>query len=244
MKKIILLIITLSLSLNTIAQRKRIALVSIGVNKKFNTTNLTRGNKEFEKKIEGFANGKLIDFDPFVVKQKDAFFNEYKDVLPFDLVDENLVLNNSEYLDFKPMTDLSFYNNMAVPLGYKFARDGFDAKYNEEGLAKIFGKEYDGVLFIYNEFMFRGGVSFAGVGTTYIACEVKFALYNKVGAKLFSFVEIENCKTTIVKTEGFPIIPSEDKFYEHMKCAFENVNADMKERIKKQSEKIEKKLNK
>ena len=244
MKKIILIALLLSLNIIVNAQRKKIALVSIGVNKKFNTENLTRGNKEFEKNIEGFANGKLIDFDPFVAKQKDAFFNDYKDVLPFDLVEESLVLNNTEYLNFKPMVDLTFYSNMSVPQGYKFARDGFDAKYNEEGLAKIFGKDYDGVLFIYNEFMFRGGVSFAGVGTTYIACKVKFALYNKVGEKLFSFVEIENCKTTIVKTDGFPIIPSEDKFYEHMKCAFENVNVDMKERIKKQSEKIEKKLNK
>ena len=244
MKKIILIALLFAVNITVNAQRKKIALVSIGINKKINTENLSRGNTKFEQNINEIALNSIVDFLPFVTSQKDSFFGEYAEILPFDLVEENIVINNQEYIDFKRLDDMVHLEEMAVPAGYKFAREGVGAKKNEEGLAKIFGKDYDGVLFVYNEFMFRGGVSLGGYGTTYVACESKFALYNKEGEKIFSFVEIENCKDTIAKAEGYPFISDVDKLYKYMKCAFENVTVDMKKRLQKQSEKILKKLNK
>jgi hypothetical protein len=244
MKKYLLLGLALCLTQLGFSQKKKIAVVSIAINKVISMESLG-ANAAVLQELQKIAEDAKFDFKPIAQNLHDKIFTEFAPIFPFELVDEKIVLEKQEYLNFEA-SNLSnqWYRLTETANGYKYLYDGAGGATNEEGMAKMFADKCDGVLFVYQDFLFRGGMSLGGNGVTNLGARVRFALYNKEGKKIFAFVEAENSGKSIVTIGGFPTIPSVEKVMEHCTNATEKVMADMSKKIEKQASKIEKKLNK
>lgn len=241
-QKLILLLIVV-ISTTTFAQKKKVAVVTFYANKMISFDGLGAGYDFILKDVLNLRDDPNFNLSPLLEKYHSNFFNEYSKEFPFELVKEQEVLSNPNYVSFTPKYELSTYNakNYLVYNNYKYVYEGFAGKFNEEGLAKALADKVDGVLFVYIDFGLVPGFGIGKTMTIKMRATTRIALYNKTGEKVFAFSEGENSKKTSVMVGGIPVINPE-KLLPMCDSALEELMGDLQKRIAKIVKKTDAKL--
>ncbi len=163
MKKTVFLAIAfvMGISLFAQAQKKKVAVVTFYGDKYINFSELD-GNASLAGTIATLSKDPNFDIKPIVKKFHDTFFNELAKELPFDLYPEEKVIKSQQYIDYKSRmgetedaSDPALFQNYVVADGYKPMTETMSKKYkNELKMLEIFGKDVDGVMFVYIDFAF------------------------------------------------------------------------------------------
>ncbi len=254
MKKILLFAFVLISIQTSFGQRKKIAVISISVNKLINTESLSKGltnveSERLQNDMQAALSSPAFDFTNILRQVHTNIFTELKAVFPFDLADETLVLDNPEYKGFSNTVDVG--KNMlpfvAAP-GYKYVFQDFGDRFSEKSdlnrIIAIFSGKFDGFLLITQDFLFKGGLSYAGNGFTNLATRINFSLYDSSGRTLYNYTEGENSGNKVVILQGIPLIGDVEQTLGHCSQATDNTLKQIAKNVAKQSEKIEKRLNK
>lgn len=241
-KKLVLLLLVV-ISTTTFAQKKKVAVVTFYANKMISFSGLGGGYDFIMKDVLNLRDDPNFNLSPLLEKYHSNFFNEYSKEFPFELLPENDVLSNPNYIAFTPKYELSNYNskNYLVYEKYKYVYEGMLGKYNEEGLAKALADKVDGVLFVYVDFGLVPGFGIGKTMTIKMRATTRIALYNKTGEKVFAFTEGENSKKTGVMIGGVPVINPE-KLLPMCDSALEELMGDLQKRIAKIIKKSDAKL--
>jgi hypothetical protein len=244
MKKIkILCLAFLIISQFSFSQKKKIAVVTFYANKMISFEDLGIGADVLLGDILKLRDDPNFNLKPMLNQYHENFFNNYSKELPFDLLPESEVVNNPAYQEFIPKYNLSNYaaNNFLTIDKYKYIYEGIGGQVNEEGIAKIFADQADGVLFINIDFAFEKGFGVGSTATLKVRATTRMALYNKTGEKVFAFSESERSKKTGIMVGGLPIIEPE-KILPMCDSALTELMADLGKRIAKIVKKTEMKL--
>jgi hypothetical protein len=240
--KQILVAVLLVMSLTSVAQKKKVAVVTFYADKMVDVTELG-GVAMLLKEVTNLRDDPNFNLTPTLEKFHSDFFNEYSKQFPFELMPEQEVLTNPNYISFEPKyeADKYFEKNYLLYSDYKYIYEGFAGKYNEEGIAKALGDKVDGVLFVNLDFAFQKGFGIGGTSTLKVRANARLALYNKKGEKVFAFNEGENSKKTAIMVGGVPVI-SVEKVLPMCNSAMEELMGDLQKRIAKIVKKSEMKL--
>ena len=233
MKRLLFCLLVL-ISLQTFAQKKKVAVVTFYVNKMVEFNDLGTGYDFLLQDILKLRDDPNFNLAPLLKNYHDDFFNDYSKAFPFELLSENEVLNNDVYKNFTPKYDLKDYDaaNYLVYDGYKYIYDGFMGKDNEVEMAKMFADKADGVMFVTINFAFEKGFGIGGTTTVKMRANTRIALYNKLGEKVFAFTENERSKRTGVMVGGVPVIKPE-KVLPMCESALTELMGDLQKRISK-----------
>lgn len=244
MKKIkrIFVTVMILLSLVSFAQKKKVAVVTFYADKMVDVTELG-GLATLIKEVTNLRDDPNFNLAPLLEKFHKDFFNEYSKQFPFELISEQEVLTNPNYISFVPKyeADDNFNKNYLLYSNYKYIHEGMLGKYNEEGIAKALSDEADGVLFVNLDFAFIKGFGIGGTSTLKVRANARLALYNKKGEKVFAFREGENSKKTAMMVGGIPVIKAE-KVLPMCESAVEELMGDLDKRIAKIVKKSNEKL--
>lgn len=224
-------------------QKKKVAVVTFYANKMVEFKELGIGSEELIKDVLDLRDNPDFNLAPILEQYHTNFFKDYATAFPFELLPESTVVDSEKYQKFEPKYDLSQYDakNYLNYGNYKYIYEGFDGKFNEEGIAKLFADGADGVLFVNIDFAFEKGF---GVGKTMsikMRATTRVALYNKKGEKVFAFSESERSKKTGVMVGGIPVVKPES-ILPMCESALTELMGDLNKRIAKVVSKTEKKL--
>lgn len=219
------------------AQKRKVAVVTFYANKMVGFSDLGAGFDFILKDIINLRDDPNFNLSPLLKKYHDNFFNTYAKQFPFDLLNEKDVIETEKYQAFEPKWDSEKMDkfvarNYEVYDKYKYIYEGALGKANEEGMAKLFADEADGVLFINIDFGFEPGIGIGKTMSIKMRATTRIALYNKTGNKVFAFSERERSKKTMVMVGGVPII-NPDKILPMCESALEELMADLDKRIAK-----------
>jgi hypothetical protein len=250
MKKSVLVAIAfvMGISLFAQAQKKKVAVVTFYGDKYINFSELD-GNASLAGTIATLSKDPNFDIKPIVKKFHDTFFNELAKELPFDLYPEEKVIKSQQYIDYKSRmgetedaTDPALMQNYVVADGYKPMTETMSKKYkNELKMLEIFGKDVDGVMFVYIDFAFVKKFAVGGTGSAGMKAYVRMKLWNKEGDKVFVVNESANSDKTVAIVSGIPVMKVE-KILPLCEDAATQVIGDLKKRIPKMAAKVDKKL--
>jgi hypothetical protein len=216
------------------AQKKKVAVVTFYANKLVKFDELGGGLDFIIKDIIGMRDDPRFNLTPILEKYHNNFFNDYSKEFPFELIPENEVVDTDKYKAFEPRFDVKNYDaaNFLMFGNYKYIYEGNMGAYNEEGMAKLFADQADGVLFVYVDFAFEKGFGLGSTMSIKMRATTRMALYNKTGEKVFAFSESERSKKTGVMIGGVPVIKAE-KVLPMCESALEELMGDLKKRIAK-----------
>lgn len=243
LQKMCFTLVLCALSFNAFAQKK-VAVVTFYADKMVGFSGLDiPGGEMLLKNILDLRNNPDFNLTPMLNKYHDAFFNEYAKKLPFELLQETVVTENQEYIDFTPKFDVGGYDalNYVMYPGYKFIWEGMLGKSNEEAMAKMFADKADGVLFVNISFDMQKGFGMGSTSTIKMRVNTRIALYNKTGKKVFAFTEGENSKKTGVMVKGIPVM-SPKKILPMCESAMEQLMGDLDKKLAKIAKKAAKNL--
>lgn len=236
-------ILLLLVAIGGYSQKKKVAVVTFYANKMIGFEDLGIGSEELIKNILNLRDNPNFNLSPMLEKYHSNFFNDYSKAFPFELLPESEVIENESYKGFVPKYELKGYDekNYLVYEGYKYIYEGFNGKFNEEALAKMFADKADGVLFVNINFALEKGFGIGGTASVKMRATTRMALYNKKGEKVFAFSENERSKKTGVMVGGIPVMKPE-KILPMCESALEELMGDLKKRITKIVSKSESKL--
>lgn len=228
---VLLLILVTQFSM---AQKKKVAVVTFYANKVVGFSDLGIGSEELIKEIFNLRDNPDFNLTPILNKYHDTFFNEYAKELPFELLSENEVCESEGYAQFQPKYDLKKYEARDYLLfgKYKYIYEGFMGQANEIAMAKLFAEKADGVMFVSINFDLMKGFGVGGTATVKVRATTRLALYDKQGNKVFAFSEGENSKKTGVMIKGIPVL-SPEKILPMCDSALTELMGDLSKRIAK-----------
>ena len=225
------------------SQKKKVAVVTFYANKMIEFKELGIGSEELIKEVLDLRDNPNFNLAPLLEQYHTKFFEEYSQALPFELLPESIVVDSKKYQDFQPNYQLTDYDarNYLMYGKYKYIYEGPMGKANEEGIAKLFADEADGVLFVYIDFAFEKGFGIGKTMSIKMRATTRMALYNKEGEKVFAFSESERSKKTGVMVGGIPVVKPE-KILPMCESALTELMGDLQKRIAKIISKTNKKL--
>jgi hypothetical protein len=225
------------------AQKKKVAVVTFYANKMVKFDGLGGGLDFLVKGILGLRDDPRFNLTPILDKYHTNFFNEYAKQFPFELLPEKDVVDTEKYKAFVPKYELKEYQaeNYLMYGNYKYIHEGMLGKYNEEGMAKLFADQADGVLFVFIDFGLEKGFGIGSTMSIKMRATTRIALYNKTGEKVFAFSESERSKKTGVMVGGIPVL-SPEKILPMCESALDELMGDLDKRIAKIVKKSEMKL--
>ncbi|WP_136669090.1 hypothetical protein [Flavobacterium sp. H122] len=241
MKKINLLLMLFCLNFGFIVQAqdktdKKVAVVSFYTDKTIGVSELgLEGVKGLADKIFDLKNNPNFNLTPLLEKYHTAFFDNYSKKFPFAILPEAEVTGNKEYIDFKPRfeeKDTESINGIINYNGYKHIYEGMFGKVNEEGIAKVFSTQANGVLFTQIHFSLVKNFGIGGMATVKMRAFVRMALYDSTGKKVWSITEGANSKETSVMVGGIPVM-SVEKIQPMCESALEQLLKDLDGRMEK-----------
>lgn len=236
-------LLLLCLSFAGHAQKKKVAVVTFYANKMIGFEELGLGSEMLLKDLLDLRDNPNFNLTPLLQKYHDNFFNDYSKEFPFELLPEAQVVEKQEYKDFVPKYQLSNYaeQDYLVYDKYKYVYEGIGGKANEEGMAKLFANDADGVMFVQIYFGFEKGFGIGSTMTLKMKAFTRIALYNKKGEKVFVINENERSKKTGMMVKGIPVVKPE-KILPMCDSALTELMGDLKKRIAKMVSKSEGKL--
>lgn len=268
-KIILLLVFVFCIAIQCIAQKKKVALVTFYVDKYINIFELD-GIVGTVYDIKQLAQSPDFDLQPTVDKFYEVFYTEYKPLLPFELLQEETVIKNPEYIAYESMQyetlndkNPKFWQTFLTAPGYKtlfsqytFSRVGRERdvtyigtpsytvkreKRNEIRLLEMFDNVADGVLFVSFSYAFRLKSIINGVEIWGVRAYIEMALYNKNADKVFFFNEYAWSPLTVNKVSGIPMFSSK-VMLPLCESASDKLMADLKKKLPKLKKKVAKKF--
>jgi hypothetical protein len=241
--KILRVTVCVLLMTTSYGQKKKVAVVTFYANKMVEFKELGIGSEELIKNILDLRDNPNFNLTPLLEQYHTNFFSEYAKEFPFELLPESAVVDSKKYQDFQPKYHLTDYDalNYLNYGNYKYIYEGILGKDNEEGIAKLFADEADGVLFVNIDFAFEQGFGIGKTMSIKIRATTRIALYNTKGEKVFAFSESERSKKTGVMVGGIPVVKPE-KILPMCESALTELMGDLKKRIAKIISKTNKKL--
>jgi hypothetical protein len=250
MKKIKFLLVLFCLNLGFSIQaqekaEKKVAVVSFYTDKTVDVSDLgLEGAKGIADAILDLRDNPSFNLTAILEKYHAAFFNTYSKKFPFALLPETEVTGKKEYIDFQPkfngLNSDYIYGIINYP-NYKFIYEGILGKTNEEGIAKIFSNQANGVLFTEIHFALVKGFGIGGTATVKMRASVRIALYDSTGKKVWVITEGANSKKTSMMVGGIPVMKPE-KIMPMCESALEELLKDLDDRMGKIIKKTDGKL--
>jgi hypothetical protein len=199
--------------------------------------------------IASLASDSNFNIKPIVNQFHDAMFNDFSKDLPFDLYPEEKVINDTAYMNYKSRVGETeddkrnpLFQNYITVKGYKPLREYLGKKHrNELKMLEIFGKDVDGVMFVFIEFEFAPKFAIGGMGSAGVKAFVRMKCWNKAGEKVFAINEYATSDKSVPLVAGIPAMNPE-KLLPMCKDATDKLMKDLKKRIPKITAKVEKKL--
>ena len=228
--------------------QKKVALVSFIVNKQINTDGLGPLAKNSGKLVSSLTD--LVDdpefnLKPILLDFKEKFYNEFVPDLPFEIIPEDKVINNDEYMSYIPVSpeeDSKKIEEYQSIDGYKVLTI---LRWNLLGVQKnsvdfdkmiqIFKNEANGIMTIEMYYGFEP-MGFGNViVSTRVSCYISMRLWNieteKKKKQVFWILESGSSKDVIPAPGGIPIAKT-DKMLELCKQATDRLLADLSKKGK------------
>lgn len=236
------LVLVFSLPQSSFSQKKKVAVVTFYTNKSVHL-GFDVATELLAKEVLDINENQDFNLAPILEQYHERFFNEYAADFPFELLPENEVVENSDYINFQPKYDTkTLFDYLAVTIkGYKYIYEGFMGKENEIAVAKMFADKADGVLFVNVEFSFDRTYGIAGVYNIKVLASTRISLYNKEGEKVFVIREKARSKQNSTALGMVPMIEPQEVL-PMCESALMELMDDLKTRIKKITRNSAKKL--
>lgn len=195
------------LSVTGLLAQKKVALVTFYCDKKIGGTGLGTA-------MESLINDPSFNLKPLVDKSYERFVNDFAKDFPFTLIDNNVIIGNQEYKNYKSvfMVDTAKTSNKLMGLQYVTAKDLIfayggaslmsDDKKDQCNLAKIFS-EADAVLFVSMDYEFEPRLMGVAVGIT---AYLNMFMYDKSCDKVFRIREFGKSKGKVAAVAGVPVM--------------------------------------
>lgn len=239
-------LITLTLALFSIfsiqAQDKKVAVVGFYTDKIIGYDSLDEENQGLISAMASLPFNPDYKLDGIFEKFHAKFFKDYAPKLPFKVIEEDSILNDSSYINFKtPKRNYKTPDSVLVYDGYKYMREGFLAKRNAKAIAATLKDKSDGVMFVTVDFNFTNGTGIGGTRLIRIKANVRMTVYNSQGKKVYTFKEGARSKKTITMLKRVPIIKA-NKIMSLCDDALNRLMKDLDKKIAKVTKKAGDKL--
>ena len=230
-------------------QKKKVAVVTFYVNKEIDASQMGSG-AQLMKSIATLADDPSFDLTPVLGNFHDVFFNEYSKSFPFDLLPEESVTGKAEYKSyeskFKETKDkdrAKWRQGYITSKGYKPLSNVGLKKENRNStkMLEMFGKEADGVMFVFLSYQFVPKMAVGGMGSAGIKGYVNIKLFNKEGKKVFGINEGGMSTESVAMVKGIPIMKKE-KIQPMCESASNKIIKDLTKKLPKIAKKAAAKL--
>jgi hypothetical protein len=243
--KKIMLICTLAILLSpSLMAQKKVAVVTFYVDKQVSFDQIG-GGAALVAAIGSLSEDENFDLTPVLNNFHETFFNEYAQQFPFELIPEEEVTQNPEYMAYESKHGETededrnkLFQRYTTYEGYKpMGATLLKKNSNEAAMLEIF-KEVDGVMLVNIEYAFvKKMVPF----TAGVSAYVSIKLYNREGDKVFKIREFATSKESVGIVGGIPVM-SPEKLLPLCENATQEVVEDLAKRLKKIAAKADKKL--
>lgn len=241
MKKILLFALTLTMSLGLFAQQKKVAVVTFYANRYIEASDDFADNAQLIALIAALAKDPAFDLKPSLEKFHKMFFEEYSKDFPFDIVDEESVLNNEDYKAYSSRdTSYNFLNNSLSMDGYNLYYVSVLYKRDLEKMIEIFD-DVDGFLFVYLSYQVSPKIAVGGMGTAGVSARITLKLWSKEKKRVFNIYKGEMSKKTVPLIAGIPVMKVKD-ILPACESATDNLLEALKGKLPKIVKKAAKKL--
>ena len=239
MRKLLVIAFALILSINLFAQKKKVAVVTFYANKYIEADERLAGGAQLTAAISKLSKDDDFNLKPTLDKFHKAFFEEFAEEFPFELIEESDVLNNEDYKNYvRRDTSYNFLNNSLSMEGYNLYDVSFVYKKDLEKMIEIFD-DVDGFMFVYISYKISPKISVGGMGTAGIAANITIKVWNKEAKKVFNIFEYEMSKKTVPLVAGIPVMKTKD-----ILPACEDASDRLLEALRKKLPKMVKKVGK
>lgn len=225
-----------------LAQRKKVAVVTMYCDKYISTEGLS-GGASMVAAVQSLSNDPNFDLTSVMQSFHDAFFNQFAPQFPFDLVPESEVVTNPDYLAYesawgetKADEDKTIFEQRYLTVnGYKALIEtlGKGERSNQKRMLELFGDKVDGVMFVNLDFRFSPKVAMGGMGTAGVEAYCRIKLWNKECEKVFKINEFASSKGSVAMAMGVPIMKAKE-----LLPLCQDANARMLEDLQKRMKKI------
>jgi len=223
------------------SQERKVGVVTFYADKTIDLSQVD-ASADFIAKNTKLSEDPSFNLEAPLKKFHDAFFDSYVKNFPFEVLDEDKILNNDTYKEYAPTYDKnkeafleSSYESIE---GYKIIRQAGPVVSEVAAMAEELG--VDGVMFVYLKFDFnKTGVGKFGYYS--IRAYVEIDLYDKTGKSIFQFNELAGSKKKAVMVGGIPVM-TPDKIQPMCESAIESLMEDMDKKLERLSKKVDRKF--
>lgn len=241
-----LFLLIVSLVAQATAQNKKVALTSFRVSKHINFEQLG-GAAGLAASVATLAESPDFNLQPVLDSFYSVFMNDFAQQFPFELLDENVVLKDSNYINYQGRFNESedenrgvFLQQYLVPKTYKPLQESLfkTKKSNQMQMVNLFKDRADGVMFVSMGYEFiRKPLPFTAGIRAY--CRIK--IWNSKGKRVVTVNEYAKSKKSIAIIAGIPVMKPE-KLLPMCIDSSNELMEDLHRRMKKITRKAAKKL--
>ena len=258
MKKLIFMMAALVM-LTSVAHaqkdKKKIAIVTFYVDKYINADKIVEGMREQTYEMTR-KDDPRFDLRPVLQEFHHEFIHEFAGKFPFEIVDEQAVLNHPKYQAYSGLEgieDEGDIEGLERELQDRFiAIDGYNVLLTGGNLLRSWRTEshmvtilddldIDGVMFVSLYYQWEPKVALGGLGNAGIRAYINVDLFDREAKKVFKLEEFATSKKGVALVNGAPIL-NYDKLMPMCQNATEELQEDLDKRLPKLVSKVDKKL--
>ncbi|MFT5780535.1 MAG: hypothetical protein ACI837_003497 [Crocinitomicaceae bacterium] len=224
---------------------KKVALTTFWVSKHIGFEEL--GGIGVAAAVASLSEDPNFNLQPVLDNFYKTFTEVYAKEFPFDLLPEDDVLTNEDYMAYEGRFDEAndedrskLFQRFLTPKTYTPLRESLfkGEKSNQMQMVEMFKTEADGIMFVSMGYDFvKKPLPF----TAGIRAFVRIKIWNKEGKRVLSINEYGTSKKTVAIVAGIPIMDV-DKLLPLCESASEKLVKDLEKRIGKVAKKCAKKL--
>lgn len=233
--------LTLCLTQSLLAQDKKIAIVTINVDKQIGAEKLGQ-NAQALKTILEMANDPNFDLTPAIDRFEEAFTGELAKEFPFTFIDSKEITGNAAYKEYEsPWVSDESYLTIQPQGDYKMLARRVLGIAGEDMKATLeMFPEADAVMFLDLSYEFTS-ISAMGMGAAQVRAEINMVAFNRDYKKVFDIYEGSTSSKKVPLVSGYPVMKPE-KIQPLCISATDNLIKDLRKNMKKIVKKSNKKL--
>ncbi len=237
MKKILLILVSLSFVVALNAQINKVALVSIYGNKQIDASDFGTVGA-----IKTLGHDPAFDLSGIITDVKDRIYNDLAKDFPFTMLEEDKLVGNEQYVQLAKETESKISKLFYIcPEGYYFIPN---TKKNIAALYDIFQPEgVDGFMYVSVDYSLHKVIQAMGFGTAKVSATITMWIYDKSGKKIFMMSVYQTSDESIKFALGGNAMEA-DKIIPLCEDATNKAFIRMKEKLPKKIAKMAKKVNK
>jgi hypothetical protein len=239
----------------TYGQKKRVAVVTFYADKYINADKIVETARATTYE-QTRRDDPRFDLRPILERFHETFIKEYSKDFPFELVSEDVILNNPMYQAYRGLDGVedqdsidSFFealNDRFIAIdGYKVLLTGGNLLRSwrtESHMVKILeDANIDGVMFVSLYYGWEPKVAFGGLGNAGIRAYINMDLFNKEAKKVFKVDEFATSKKGVALVSGVPVL-NYDKLLPMCESATDELLEDLDKELAKITKKADKSL--